>query len=189
MKIATVKLKSVSPYSPSRFHDSPKLEKEGHDKHEERTWRERCHYDPKTREVFIPPMAFKWAVSEAARFLGLKIPGKGNKTWAKHFDSGILVTDPVRLGVKVDDVRGEWLFLNADGRRGSGTRVKRCMPHVDEWESTVKFYVIDDTIEPEVFVRHLREAGNFVGVGRFRPRNGGFLGRFEIVDVKWQEAA
>ena len=47
------------------------------------------------------------------------------------------------------------------------------------------FYVLDDTITNDVFERMLQEAGNFIGVGSFRPRQNGFAGRFKVKAVKW----
>ena len=67
MKIATATLKSVSPYSQSLMHEAPKLEREGHAEYEERTWREKMHYDRKTGEVFIPPTAFKESLACSSR--------------------------------------------------------------------------------------------------------------------------
>jgi hypothetical protein len=44
---------------------------------------------------------------------------------------------------------------------------------------------LDETVTPPVFEEHLREAGSFVGVGRFRPRQGGYYGRFVVERVTW----
>ena len=41
MRIVKVDLQSSSPYSQSRYHDAPKLERELPDAYEQRTWRER----------------------------------------------------------------------------------------------------------------------------------------------------
>ena len=187
MKVCTATLKSVSPYSQSRQHDTEKTDKEGHDDYEKRTWRNKLHTAADGR-VFIPPMAFKEAVTAAAKFLGLKIPGKRNATWTKHFVAGVLVTDGLPLPVKADDVPGEWLNVNSDGVKGSGKRVKRCFPRIDQWGGPVTFYIADDTITKDVFEHHLREAGRFVGIGRFRPEKGGFYGRFEVASAEWSEA-
>jgi hypothetical protein len=35
-----------------------------------------------------------------------------------------------------------------------------------------------------VFEHHLHEAGKFIGIGRFRPRNNGFYGRFDVLGVR-----
>lgn len=186
MKIATAKLKSVSPYSQSRHYDVPKLNKEIMKDYEKRTWRERLHVND-NGNVYIPPMAFKNCLAEAAKFLARQIPGKGKSTYTKHFEAGVLAIEPLVLPVKKDDVPGEWLFLPADGKRGSGKRVDKCYPVIREWSGDVPFHILDETITEDVFLEHLMEAGRFIGIGRFRPRNNGFYGRFSVEGVKWQE--
>jgi hypothetical protein len=185
MKVAVCRLKSVSPYSQSRPSRTPKLDKESADAHEKRTWRDRIHTNADGM-AFIPPMAFKNCLSEAAKYLSEKIPGKGQATYTKHFEAGVLVIDGPALPIKSEDVEGEWLFLNADGKRGGGKRVWKCYPVFREWEVEVRFYVADETVTEDVFKHHLSEAGKFIGIGRFRPRNNGFYGRFELVDIKWE---
>lgn len=185
MHTATAHLKSVSPYSQSRHHDTEKLAKELPKDFEARTWRERLHYDADGR-VFIPPMCFKNCLSEAAKFLSRQIPGKGKATYTKHFEAGVLVPEPLILPLKKDDVKGEWLFLPADGKRGSGKRVDKCYPIIPEWSGNVQFLILDDMITEDVFTDHLKEAGRFIGIGRFRPRNNGFYGRFMVDGVEWK---
>ena len=186
MKIAISTVESVSPYSQSKHHSTAKLEKESAQDYEARTWRERLHVtDDGT--VFIPPMAFKNSLAEAAKFLSERIPGKGKATYTKHFEAGVLVTDGLILPLKKPDVEGEWLYLNADGRKGSGTRVERCYPVIRQWAGEVTFYILDETITQDVFRHHLEEAGKFIGLGRFRPRNGGFYGRYTVKGLKWNE--
>ena len=184
MKTCIAKLRSSSAYSQSRAHETPKLNKEGPDDHEQRTWREKCHATA-DGHIFIPGMAFKMALDATATLLGHKIPGRRNATYTKHFLSGVLVSDDVRLGIKKDQLQGERLYVNADGVRGSGKRVWRTFPVVPSWEAEVTFVVADDTVIPEVFEEHLRESGKFVGIGRFRPQSGGTKGRYEVVSTKW----
>lgn len=187
MRTATASMHSLSPYSQSGFFKTEREQKEAADHFEARAWRERIHTTDDGR-VFIPPMAFKWAIAGAAQMLGKKIPGKRNATYTKHFQAGVLVVEGPVLPVKAKDVEGEWLWLDAGGRRGGGTRVKRCMPVIREWEARVDFHVLDETITKDVFEETLREAGSFVGIGRFRPQNGGYYGRFAVDSVKWSEA-
>lgn len=183
MKTYTVKLESVSPYSQSRYHDEPKLSRETADDHERRTWAKRMHID-ENGEVFIPPMAFKNCLSEAAKFMSYQVPGKGKSTYTKHFEAGLLISEPVPLGVKAESVSGEWLFVPASGRRGDGKRVKKCFPLIPKWKGSVTIHVIDELITKEVLQQHLEAAGNFIGIGRFRPRNNGYYGRFRVVGLK-----
>ena len=184
MKTAIATLKSISPYSQSRAHFTPKLDKEAADAYEERTWRERLHVGDDDH-IFIPPMAFKNCLSEIAKFLSVQIKGKGKSTYTKHFEAGVLVMEPLVLGTKKADVSGEWLFVPADGMRGSGKRVRKCFPVIQQWRGDVKFHILDETITQDIFEQHLKEAGSFIGIGRFRPRNNGFYGRFVIEKIKW----
>jgi hypothetical protein len=186
MKTATVHLKSISAYSQSKHYETPKLEGENSRDYEERTWRDRLHSD-ENGEVYIPPMAFKNALSEAAKYIGMQIPGKGKSTYTKHIEAGVLVMETLPLGVKKEDVLGEWFFVPSDGIRGSGKRVSKCFPVIHKWEGVVTFHILDETVTEEVFTKHLTEAGKFIGIGRFRPRNNGFYGRFEVVGkVDWK---
>jgi hypothetical protein len=185
-----VKLKSVSPYSQSRPIQSAKGTGESADAFEERTWRERLHVD-ENGKVFIPPMAIKNALPEAAKFLGESVPGKGKATWTKHFEAGLLIVDPVPLGIEASKVQGERLFVPADGVRGSGKRVWKVFPVIAEWTGTVEINVLDPLLVSDIekckkdvtqcsLYRHLEHAGKFIGIGRFRPRNNGFYGRFSV---------
>lgn len=184
MKTAIATLTSVSPYSQSRHHTTEKLPKESASDFEKRTWRERMHVN-EDGFVFIPPMAFKNCLAEAAKFLQRQIPGKGKSTYTKHFEAGVLVVEPLVLPIKREDVQGEWLFLPSDGKRGSGSRVDKCYPLIASWSGDVTFMILDETITEDVFREHLEEAGKFIGIGRFRPRNNGYYGRFKVEAVKW----
>ena len=190
MRIAEAELEGISPYSQSKHFEIPKLgratgaETESSSDYERRTWRERCHVDD-SGHVFIPPMAFKNCLAEIARYLSVQIPGKGKSTYTKHFEAGIMVLDGLQLPVKKDEIEGEWLFVPASGRRGDGKRVSKCFPLVRKWSGKVQFHVLDDVITAEIFERHLREAGNFIGIGRFRPRQNGYYGRFSVKKIAW----
>ena len=186
MKRAIVKITGVSPYSQSRFYQVEKKEKEGAADYEERTWRERLHYD-EAGNVQIPPMAFKNCISEAAKFLSVQIPGKGKATYTKHFEAGIMVQEPLRLPLRREDVKGEWLFVPASGRRGDGKRVQKCFPVIHQWGGEVEFLIIDDTVTESAFRYHIEQAGQLIGIGRFRPRNNGYYGRFKAEVVAFED--
>lgn len=184
MREVIAHLKSISPYSQSRHYEVAKLAKERPDDYEKRTWRERMHVSPEGY-IFIPPMAFKNGLSAIAKYLGEQIPGKGKSTFTKHFESGVMVLEGLQLPIKKDAVPGEWLFVPADGRRGGPKRVLKCFPLIASWHGKVRFHILDDTITREVFVRHLEQAGKFIGVGRFRPEKNGYYGRYETETLEW----
>lgn len=185
MKKAVCKLVSASPYSQSRYIQEKKTRDETHGAFEERTWHLRCHWNEKGN-VYIPPMSFKNCLSEAAKYKSIQIPGKGKSTYTKHFEAGVLVVDPLELPITKETLQHEWLHVPSDGRRGGTTRVEKCFPIIPSWQGKVEFLVFDEIITEEAFGEHLRDAGSFIGIGRFRPRNNGFYGRFQVESIEWR---
>jgi len=188
MKKVRVELVSMSAYSQSRKIVSEAGNKEQKAEFEKRVWRERMHCDD-SGECFIPPMQFKKSVEIAAKFLRMRIPEKDRSEYGKHFRAGILVTEPLMLGVSRDDVKGEWLYVSSKGTPGGARRVMKCFPYFPSWKGIVTFHVLDDTITEDVFEKHLIEAGNFVGIGRFRPERGGFYGRYQPKSFDWSNGS
>ena len=155
MKVAIASLRSIAPYSQSRYSGLKKPQKEDANEWEMKTWNERLHVNDEGY-VFIPPMAFKKALERASVFLSMKIPGrKGSQTFSKHFKAGVLVMDGLVLPLKKEQVPGEVFFVSSNGKPG-GPRVERKFPVIHEWSGDLTFYVIDDTITEEDFEAHLR---------------------------------
>jgi hypothetical protein len=178
MAVVTVQFKSISPIAFGRFHNTDKLPKESPDEYEKRTWKNRVH-DDNDGDIVITPFMVKNMLSDAAKFLSIQIKGKGKCTYTKHFEAGIIVMDFMKIGTKKDDVKGIWLHVPSDGKRGGTKRVSKCFPVVNEWSGSIMFHILDDTITEEVLQQHLTEAGKFIGMGSLRPRNNGIFGRFE----------
>jgi hypothetical protein len=182
MKTAIATLKSISPYSQSKNYDAAKLPRELANDFEERTWKERGHWTAEGK-LFIPPMQFKNCISDAAKYLGKQVPGKGKNTYTKHFESGIIVPDALILPISKDTVSKDRVYVPSDGKRGGGKRVWKNFPLVPEWAGDVTYVIIDDIITEDVFREHLEMAGQLIGIGRWRPRNNGMFGRFSVVDM------
>jgi hypothetical protein len=168
VRTAVLEIEGMSPLSQSKHHTEPKVGEETNDAHERRTWRHRMHVT-KDGCVFIPPMAAKNGLVAAAKFLNRKIPGEGQKTFTKRFESGILCMEPLVLPVKRDEVSSEELFVPSDGIRGSGKRVIKVFGVIPEWAGRFVVQVIDEKISQSVFADHAEAWGKFIGVGRFRP--------------------
>lgn len=191
MKILNVKLRSVSPYSQSRYYVRELEQGESADDNYRRTWRNHLHTDNKGN-VVIPGNSLKNCLSEAAKFMSISIPGKGKATYTKNFEAGVMVAKSAELGIHRDAVQFEALFLPSDGRRGGPKRVMKYYPIIPEWEASAEFIVVDETIlqssikdkSRTVFHDVLEGAGQFIGLGRFRPRNNGYYGRFEVLSIE-----
>lgn len=184
MRHCIVTIRGIAPYSQSKLHEAPKLDKETHDAYDRRTWREKCTTDADGM-VQIPAMAFKQALPIAAKKLGLQIPGRGKSTYTKYFEGDVICTDNVPLGIHKDEIGMVEIWANSDGVRGSGKRVKRHFPQIEKWGGKAEFLIFDDTITREVFEQVIDAAGMGVGIGRFRPENSGTNGRFVCEKFEW----
>jgi hypothetical protein len=185
MKKAIVHIQGVTPYSPSRHYmaEIPKLNDERPDEYDARTWRHHAHVNGKGK-VVIPGVCFSWAIKTMAQRRGDRIPGKGQKTFSKAFDAAE-VTNDLELALKPDDLECEAFMANADGKRGSGSRVLRRFPIIREWGGTLNFILWNDLVTEDVFKKTLTDAGLLIGIGRRRPENKGFFGRFAIEEIQW----
>jgi len=191
MTVCRFTLVGIAPLSQSAPIQSRKNTGEGHDAFEERTWRERLHVNT-DGNVFIPPSALKNCLSEVAKYLSESVPGKGKATYTKHVEAGVMCTDAMVLlcqdgkPLRASTVVGERLFVPADGKRGSGKRVWKTFPLIPQWSAAATVYLLDPVLrdKPEKVLEYAEHAGKFIGLGRFRPRNNGFYGRFNVTDWK-----
>jgi len=181
------KITGKSAYSPGKYYSKeevPMKEGELHAEYEMRTFMNRLHVDKKTGEVFIPPMAFKNALASAAKYLSKSIKGQGKKTYTAKIESGVLCFEPFMLGVTQDGFSPNELFLPSDGKRGGGKRVTKVFPVILNWGGTLHISVVDPIVSKDVLREHLEAAGNYIGVGTFRPQNNGYYGRFVVDSIK-----
>lgn len=161
---------------------------ETHDQFEKRTWKQKIRTNKKG-EVVLNQFALKNALEGSAKRLKRKVPGERNSTFTKLFMQGIMIGSlPPLLSadgnpLKADDFEGRELFVPSDGKRGSGKRVNRTFPVVDQWLCVADIIVIDPKITEDVLKEHLAEAGVFIGLGSMRAENGGVNGRFIVESV------
>lgn len=62
----------------------------------------------------------------------------------------------------------------------------RTFPRIDDWGGLLTFHIFQEDLSKDVFEEYLEEAGMMIGVGRFRPENGGVNGRFQIQKTEWE---
>lgn len=193
MKIATITIKSASPYTQSAFYRTPRPPRMDHNEYEDKYAHEKLHVNSDGL-VFIPPMALKRSIEEACKRMGRVIPGKGKTQYTKFLVAGTQIVDPPVVQVnggplKADKVAYEWLKCDSQGKKGSagGTMVDRKFPRIDDWHATFELHVFDDVLTKEIIEESVRNAGVFVGLGKFRPENGGWYGRFSVEKVVWEE--
>jgi len=174
-------LEGTSPLSFSRPVAEPKKRGELPADWENRCWKQRLH--SKKDQLFIPAMAFKLALENAAA--GVRIPGGGSATYSKVMRSGVMIFEDVLLDAEENDVVCEELFVPSDGKRGGGKRVLKKFPTLEKtWMGMLEIECIHPKLNKEVLIRFLEDAGRFVGLLRWRPQNGGLYGRFRVNDYK-----
>jgi hypothetical protein len=183
---AIVTIKGVAPLSQSRQHCVPFKEGESHEAYEERTWREKCNYD-KDGIVFVPAMALKQAMDAAAKRLAIPDPDNKRANFTKYFVSDVICEANMSIGVHKDAMPSVTINANVNGVRGSGKRVPRTFPQTPTWKGSTSFLVTEEKITPEIFEKVAKTAGQSVGVGQFRPINGGLNGRYEITAIKYEK--
>lgn len=192
MKICKAHIENVpgSPYSQSALHDAPRLERESPDDYDIRTWREKCTTNHEG-QVCVPAMAAKQCIDLAAQKLGEKVIGRRGATYKSFFTSGVICNGdiPIANGKPLTPKDAAMVAINAnsDGVRGSGKRVKRRFPVFAKWHGIAEFTIVDEIITKEIFEHHLKSAGMIVGIGRYRPANGGNNGRFRVTKFEWTD--
>lgn len=187
MLVCTAQLTSFTPYSCSRkIDDEDKPKSMSPTEWDRNVWQDKATYTD-DGIVCIPQMALKMAVDEAVKRLDIKIEGRGKSTYTKYFLAGHLCEANVPLGITRKDLEYIDIWVNSDGVRGSGKRVKRRFPIIQSWSGVARFAILDPIIPKHVFENALINAGKLIGIGRFRPERGGFLGRFAVTKVAWSE--
>lgn len=184
---ATVTIEGISPYHQSKKYEVPKLAGENHEDYDLRNWREHLHVENGT--IHAPARSIYAATVEAARYMGTKIAGAGNKQWTAKFERGTLILENADLNIRPEDVGFITIWANLDGRRGGRSRGWRRFPIIPTgWRATFTVQILDPVITQAIYTDMLTYAGLYIGIGQYRPQNGGTAGRFKIVSVNWQEA-
>ena len=175
-------LKSLTPLTFNKKLISEKGPNETHDEAEERIWRERCDCDS-SGELILSARRFKKAISTGAQWLNVKIPGEGQATYTKHFKGGLVVMNNIKLGITRDEVDHVKVYT---GPKPKDPRRWIHFPIVEKWDGELQVNLLDEKINEEIFKRAIDYAGLAVGVGAWRPENGGENGRFEVVDIDFE---
>lgn len=187
---AITTIRGTAPLSQSHQHAEPELEGEAKDAYDARTWRSKLNVDvvDGKKTVVIPAFALQCALADAAKYSKRQIPNQGKATWTAKFKSGTSVLAPVPLNIDPETVQCVVVSVNADGVRGSGKRVTRRFPTISpSWEATFETIILDPIITEDVFREMVELAGLFIGVGQFRPQNGGTNGRFVVEELEWHD--
>jgi hypothetical protein len=190
--VAHVTITGIAPMTHSHQHGEPRLEGESHDDYDLRTWRSKLNTEVRdgVTQVVIPAHGFMQMIASAARYSKKQIPGQGKATWTAKFQSGImLLENPLITNIPpYTDLNFVAISADAHGRPGGGSRVLRRLPVIPPgWVANFDVHILDPIITESIFNEMLALGGIFIGLGQFRPANGGTNGRFRIVKLTWED--
>lgn len=66
----------------------------------------------------------------------------------------------------------------------SQSRLMRCRPVFPKWECSIDIHYDPTAIDEADIIKCAENAGQFIGLGDFRPNKGGMFGRFTVEKVK-----
>lgn len=165
------KIKGVAPLMQHRFSEEETKGKKKQVIYDKVADAEKAaHKDEKG--YFVPSTWIEGAMLKAS--VQFKLTGR--KTCYEAFKGGVFVDEPkIRLSNKTYTIDYRPVVVN----RG---RIMRSRPLFEDWNLEFSITATDDRISPETVKDALEYAGQYVGIGDFRPRYGRFaLTEFEVI--------
>jgi len=121
-------------------------------------------------KLAIPSRVWKGTLKAAAKFSGIKQPGK-RSGYADLVDSVLFITDSMLLKQPVSEVNKHQAFVGMNGTK----KILRIWPKLEDWSGTLNVIIADEKqFPPEILLELLDVGGKFIGVGDYRPEYGRF---------------
>ena len=133
--------------------------------------------DPDTKELYIPAVAIRQSLVNAATYS----KGKGRASLQKPVAACVLVTpERASLGVKKYTVDSRAVVISA-----TKGRIIRHRPRLDTWKVSFTIEYDTDLLSATEVRQVVDDAGKRVGLLDFRPEKKGYFGRFVV--TRWDE--
>jgi len=139
---------------------------------------ERKVYRNSKGQIFFPSKWFEGCLIAAGK--SFKIPQKGKATYSKIIGSGISV-EPLEI---VNATQKYEIDVQVARNANTGGRIVCKRPRFDSWGATFQIVVDEEQLSLEVIKRLLEHAGQYVGVGNWRPSLKGKYGKFKVTCFK-----
>lgn len=131
-------------------------------------------------QIVLPTLVLESALVE-----GAKASREGQTALSSMFvePGGVFTYDgPTDIEARMEDPACRLVV----GVRVQRNRVERCRPQFENWACRFRVSVVGSMIEPEMLKRWAEAAGNFKGLGDWRPR----FGRFAVTaferEISWE---
>ncbi len=188
MKKYKVKIKGVTPYMQHRMDDI-KLEKweknrkriiERDDVDKEDAVRAEYHcYRNSDDELFIPAEQIRGSLINAGTMHKAKV-GNSRKSM-KNIVAAMFFIDQDEVLITPQEYT---IDKRSAVNRNIKARVIVIRPKWKQWETEFVLNVDNDTITDETIRNIIEDAGNYIGIGSFRPTNNGMFGRFSVEEFE-----
>jgi glutaredoxin-related protein len=127
---------------------------------------------------FIPTEHLKGCLIGGGALVKSKV-GNSKKSM-KNIVAGMFFIEETKLRLPKDYIIDKRSAVN----RNVKARVICIRPKWDEWKADFTLLIDNDTITKETVKEIIEQAGNFIGIGSFRPTNNGSFGRFSLKSIK-----
>lgn len=185
MKEFKVKIKGKTPYMQHRMDDQ-KLEEweknrrlivERDDIALEDRYRAEFHSYNDNKGFYLPSEHIRGSLINAGAFLKSKV-GNAKKSMKNVVAAQFMIKEE-KLRLPVYDEIDKRSAVN----RNIKARIITIRPKWNNWNIEFTLQIDNDTITKETIQELINTAGNYVGIGSFRPTNNGMFGRFETTEI------
>jgi hypothetical protein len=126
--------------------------------------------------IYQPSVHIERALASAAKIM--KIPGKRGASYSKLVSSAVSIfPDAIPHKIQLWEIDARPVVIQK-------ARVVRYRPLLPDWELSFEINVSDDEIPWEIIKIALEHAGNYIGIGDYRPSTGGKFGKFTVIEFK-----
>lgn len=183
MKKYKIEIEGVTPYMQHRMDDT-KLETwekkrgriiERDDVNKEDLVRAMFHaYLDEKEKPYLPGEHIRGALINAGSFIKSKV-GNSRKSM-KNIVAGMFFINPEQIALPEKFSIDKRSAVNKNIK----ARVITVRPKWEKWTAKFELWVDNDTITKETVQEILQYAGQYCGIGSFRPTNNGMFGRFKV---------
>ncbi len=182
MKKYKVKISGITPYMQHRMDDQKLEEWEKNRKQiiernniskEDQVRAEFHSYNDKDG-FYIPSEHIKGSLIGGGTMVKSKV-GNSRKSM-KNIVAGMFFIEEEKLRLSKEYVIDKRSAVN----RNIKARIIVIRPKWENWKAEFTLLIDNDTITKETIKEIITNAGNFIGIGSFRPTNNGSFGRFKL---------
>jgi hypothetical protein len=187
MKIYKVKINGITPYMQHRMDDvkldewerkrGPIHERSGPSEPDSSRAEYHC-YRNQSGKCYIPSDHIRGALINAGSFVKAKVGGTSKSM--KTIVAAMFMVTPDQIEMPDYDAIDKRSGVN----RNIKARIITIRPKWTNWEAEFTLSISNDTIAKGSIEQIIQYAGDYIGIGSFRPTNNGMFGRFTLNDIQ-----